>query len=156
MNTLIKAIDKIELWAAYLAALNLSTMFLLGLAELISRTVFTTSIPISLEYTGYMVAFSFLLGAGWTLSEGKHIRLDLIKDSAGGFGLAAALFSLILAFLLTLGLITWTWGSFVRGSVSFFPSATPLWLPQAIFTLGPAVLSLSLFKHLLLLRRKRT
>ena len=151
---MIKAITKLELWGAYIAALNLAAMFLLGLAELTSRTLFSYSIPVSLEYAGYMVAFSFLMGAGWTLSEGKHIRLTLAKDTKGGLQLAATLFSLVIALLLTLGLIVWVWGSFERGSVSFFPSATPLWVPQAIFTLGPLILTLSLLKHLLLLRGK--
>ena len=154
MNRLIKAITKIETWGAYLAALNLFLMFLLGLAELTSRTLFSYSIPVSLEYSGYMVAFSFLMGAGWTLSQGKHIRLTLLKDTGGGLSLAAGVLSLVIALLLTMGLVAWAWGSFERGSVSFFPSATPLWVPQAIFTLGPAILSLSLLKNLLLIRER--
>ncbi|MCH8173007.1 MAG: TRAP transporter small permease, partial [Proteobacteria bacterium] len=60
MKPLLRVIEKIENGGAFLAALTLALMFLLGLAEIIMRSFFAASIPVSLEYSGYLVAFSFL------------------------------------------------------------------------------------------------
>ena len=159
MKPLLILIEKIENAGAFLAATTLALMFLLGLAEIIMRTFFETSIRVSLEYSGYLVAFSFFLGLGWTLSEDKHIRLALFsgKLSPGGEKLLeflAVLFSMAVSSVLTIGLIAWAWGSYTKGTVSFFPSATPLWIPQAIFSVGPLILSLSLLGRLLRLKFK--
>ena len=154
MKTFLKFITGLEKLGATLAALSLALMFGLGLAEILSRGVAGFSLPVSLEYSGYLVAFSFFLGLGWTLSEGKHIRLALFsgKLSPGGEKLLeflAVLFSLAVSSALTIGLIAWAWGSYTKGAVSYFPSATPLWIPQMIFAIGPLILSFSLLGRLL-------
>lgn len=157
MKALLKFITKMEKTGAVLAAMSLALLFGLGLAEIISRTFADFSLPVSLEYSGYLVAFSFFLGLGWTLSEGKHIRLALFSGKLGPRGaklleFLAVLFSMAVATLLTVGLIAWAWGSYTKGAVSYFPSATPLWIPQMIFAIGPLILSLSLLGRLLRLK----
>ena len=97
---------------------------------------------------------------GWTLSEGKHIRLALFSGKLGPGGaklleFLAVLFSMAVSSLLTIGLIAWAWGSYTKGAVSYFPSATPLWIPQAIFSIGPLILSLSLLGRLLRLKSRK-
>jgi TRAP-type mannitol/chloroaromatic compound transport system permease small subunit len=153
VKSMLILIEKIENAGAFMAALTLALMFLLGLAEIVTRSVFETSIPISLEYTGYLVAAAFLMGSGWTLREGKHVRVSLIKVPEGIELLVTAI-ALIIALLLAYGLISWTLGSFERGSVSYFPSATALWMPQALFTLGPVILAFSLLGRLIRLLGK--
>lgn len=152
MRALLKLIEKLEKFGAFLAAFSLILMFGLGLAEIISREVLGSSISISLEYTGYLVAFSFLMGAGWTFRQGKHVRLTLF-DPKGGKGklleLSVLLIALLLAGLLAFGLVSWGLGSLERRSVSFFPSATPLWVPQLILAIGPIILMLSVLRQLL-------
>jgi len=152
MSLVLKFIEKLENFGAFLAALALALMFALGLAEILSREVLGTSISISLEYTGYLVAFSFLMGSGWTFSQGKHVRLTLFapKGKAGkNLEIGVLLVALGLASLLAYGLVSWSFGSFLRGSVSFFPSATPLWIPQMILSLGPLILAFSVLGQLL-------
>ncbi|MCH8348131.1 MAG: TRAP transporter small permease [Proteobacteria bacterium] len=152
MKALLIVIEKIENGGAFLAALTLALMFLLGLAEIIMRSFFAASIPVSLEYSGYLVAFSFLMGAGWTLREGKQVRVSLINFPAKyrrSLELLVTGIALMIALLLAYGLVSWAFGSWMRGSVSYFPSATALWIPQAIFALGPVVLALSLIGRLL-------
>ncbi|MCH8082009.1 MAG: TRAP transporter small permease [Proteobacteria bacterium] len=152
MKPLLTVIEKIENGGAFLAALTLALMFLLGMAEIIMRSFFAASIPVSLEYSGYLVAFSFLMGAGWTLREGKQVRVSLINFPAKyqrSLELLVTGIALMIALLLAYGLVSWAFGSWMRGSVSYFPSATPLWIPQAILALGPVVLALSLIGRLI-------
>ncbi len=152
MNAFLKFIEKLENFGAFLAALSLVLMFGLGLAEILTREVLGSSIPISLEYTGYLVAFSFLMGAGWTFRHGKHVRMTLFspKGKAGkNLEIAVLLTALGLASLLAFGLVSWALGSMIRGSVSFFPSATPLWIPQMILSIGPVILGFSVLGQLL-------
>jgi len=148
LSAFIALIGRIEKAAAVLAAAALAALFLLGLAEVVLRTLFAYSIPISLEYSGYLVAASFMLGSGWTLSQGRHVRLALFEGRKE-IDLLATLAALGLSTGLSYGLAAWAWGSFVKGDVSFFPSATPLWIPQSVLALGALVLSLALLKRLL-------
>ena len=152
MTSFLKFIEKLENFGAFLAALSLALMFGLGLAEILTREVLGSSIPISLEYTGYLVAFSFLMGSGWTFRQGKHVRMTLLspKGKAGkNLEIVVQLIALGLAGLLAYGLVSWAWGSMIRGSVSFFPSATPLWIPQMILSIGPFILGFSVLGQLL-------
>jgi len=152
VNALLKFIKKLENFGAFLAALSMVLMFSLGLAEILSREVLGSSISVSLEYTGYLVGFSFLMGSGWTFREGKHVRLTLFapKGKAGkNLEIAVLLVALGLAVLLAYGLVSWALGSMSRGSVSFFPSATPLWIPQMILSIGPVILGFSVLGRLL-------
>jgi TRAP-type C4-dicarboxylate transport system permease small subunit len=152
VKPLLIVIEKIENAGAFLAATTLVLMFLLGLAEIIMRSFFAASIPVSLEYSGYLVAASFLMGAGWTLREGKHVRVNLVTFPVKyqrAVEMIVTGIALVIALLLAYGLVSWALGSLMRGSVSYFPSATLLWIPQAIFALGPVILALSLLGRLI-------
>jgi len=152
MKALLNLIEKVENAGAFLAAATLVLMFGLGLSEIVMRSFFGVSIPVSLEYTGYLVATAFLMGTGWTLREGKHVRVALLnipeRFQKGLEALVTAI-ALIIACFLAYGLISWTLDSFQRGSVSYFPSATALFIPQALFSLGPVILALSLLGRLI-------
>ncbi|MCH8172993.1 MAG: ATP-dependent Clp protease proteolytic subunit [Proteobacteria bacterium] len=85
-------------------------------------------------------------------------NVSFILLTLGGLGLVIELFNPgliapgvvgVIALLLAYGLVSWAFGSWMRGSVSYFPSATPLWIPQAILALGPVVLALSLISRLI-------
>ncbi|MEE8371720.1 MAG: TRAP transporter small permease [Sphingomonadales bacterium] len=149
-----KFISGMERLGLYLAAGALTLLVLLGLAEILLRAAFNTGISISLEYSGYLLAVAFLAGSGWTLSEGGHIRMTLLSDRLNASQqrlarLLTATIGLLTSITLTAGLVTWTAGTFLRGTVSFYPSATPLWLPQAFLTLAAMILSLSILGELI-------
>ena len=88
MTGLLRVINAAEKTGAFLAALSIALLFFLGLAEIVLRTLVGYSLPISLEYSGYLVAFSFFLGLGWTLAQEKHIHLSLIESKLGPEGSA--------------------------------------------------------------------
>jgi TRAP-type C4-dicarboxylate transport system permease small subunit len=143
--------ERLGLW---MAILSLGGLVTLGSIEMTLRAFFETGLSISLEYSGYLVAIAFLGGSGWTLSEGGHIRVQILeswlsKKRRRSVRLFTAAISLVTAIVLIGGLITWTAGSFARGTVSFYPSATPLWWPQAFLSLAALILGLSLLGDLL-------
>ncbi len=160
MRAFLTLIDQICRFGAWLAALLLFALFALGLAEIILRSFFATSLPIVTEYSGYLVAMVFFLGSGWTLANGGHIRMSLVQNrlSAGGvrrLDLACSVTALALSGFMAFALGSWAFGTYERGVVSFFPSATPLWLPQALFALGPVILTLALFARIIRLLQRQ-
>lgn len=139
----------------------ISLLFALTLAEIASRFALGTSIPFALEYTSYLVALSLTWGLGPALHEGAHIRITILT---GGMGyayqarlarLTDALGLLISALLFT-GLTRWAWGSYVAGARSFFPSETPLAIPQALVAAGAMGLVLAFILRLLEPRQGET
>ena len=152
MSRIVSALDRMVKWGAWLGAVALVLMFALGLSEIVLREVFLFSLPISLEYTGYLVAFAFLWGSGWTFRQGGHVRLSLLKLSpkaAKNLDIFGHLIALALSLALALGLVRWALGSLKLGSVSYFPSATALWVPQMLLAIGPVLLVLAALAGLL-------
>lgn len=154
MKPILRFIALMERLGLWLAILSLIGLVVLGLSEMVLRTFFGTGLSISLEYSGYLVAITFLGGSGWTLSQGGHIRVQILDNWLNDkwhrlVGLIAAAIALATAIVLIVGLIGWTAGSFARGTASFYPSATPLWWPQAFLSLAALILGLSLLGQLL-------
>ena len=138
------------------AAIALAALLAMGLAEILLRGLLDTSLPFAVEYSGYLVALVFFWGSGWALSESGHIRLDFVisrvsRRSARRLDIVATLLALLAAVALAAASIAWAFGTMERGTVSFFPSATPLAIPQFIFATGPALLALGALHRLLCL-----
>lgn len=158
MRALLTGIDRFVALCGRLAAVALVALFALLLTEIFLRSVVGYSLPFVVEYTGYLVALSFLWGAGWTLMTGGHVRVSVLTGllSAAArrrLDLVVSALVLILALLLLFAWGHWTLGSYVRGSLSYFPTATPLAIPQALLALGPLGLSLAALARLIRLFR---
>ena len=78
MKPILRFIGLTERLGLWIAVLSLIGLVVLGLTEMVLRTFFETGLSISLEYSGYLVAVAFLGGSGWTLSEGGHIRVQVL------------------------------------------------------------------------------
>ncbi|MFQ5348580.1 MAG: TRAP transporter small permease subunit [Rhodothalassiaceae bacterium] len=146
--------DRLCRLGAGLAALALALVFVLGMAEIIARALFATSLGIALEFSGYLTAAALLLGAGEALRQENHIRITLLRDRLpprGGriLDLAAAFAGLAVAGFLALAIARYALVSFLLDARSYFPTATPLWLPQALLALGAAILATALVARLL-------
>ncbi len=154
MKPILRFVALMEQLGLWMAVLSLIGLVVLGLSEMVLRAFFETGLSISLEYSGYLVAIAFLGGSGWTLADGGHIRVQVLDGWLNDkwrrvVGLITAAIALATAIVLIVGLITWTVGSFERGTASFYPSATPLWWPQAFLSLAALILGLSLLGQLL-------
>lgn len=154
IDTCLAAIDRITRLSAALGATCLALLFLLGLSEILARALFGASLEFALEVSGYLLALSFLLGGGWTMQTGRHIRISLLSaalppPAAATLNLAATLIGLATATLLAVALGRYALTSLVLDSRSYFPSATPLWIPQSLLCLGMTVLALALLARLI-------
>jgi TRAP-type mannitol/chloroaromatic compound transport system permease small subunit len=145
VSNIIKFLDRICLWAAYCAAGLLCLLVLLGISEIVVRNFFNTSISFSVEYSGYMVAAILLLGSGQALKDGAHVRVTLLEEYMSGniraaLTLAAMLLALLIAGYWVFAALRFALDTYNAGTVSYFTSQTPLWVPQLILALGPVVL----------------
>ena len=121
-----------------------------------------TSLSFGLEYSGYLVAFSFFWGAGWTLNSPSgdgHIRVNLLMERlsptrARQLDILASILGLMMAALLSWAMIDWALGSKALGARSFYPSATPLFWPQILLALGPYLLALAFLGRIIRIARK--
>ncbi len=132
----------------------LALLFLLGIVELAARAVLAESLGFAVEYGGYLLIAALLLPSGEALLAGRHIRIALLAErlprvDAQALALAADLVGLFLATLLCLALAGEALASFLDGARSYFPSATPLHLPQAVAALGAAGLVCAFLLRLL-------
>jgi len=154
MTQLLSLIDRLCFAAAVLAAVLLALMFVLGITEILLRSLFSISLPIVIEYSGYLLALVLFLGSGWTLTQGGHIKVTILSEHvpphvARILDILCTGVALLVATAMTVALIDFAIGTLMRGTVSFYPSATPLAFPQLIFAVGPLVLSLALVARLI-------
>lgn len=73
-------INRISLYAAYVAGVCAALIIVLVLAEIIRRTFFNSSFLWTFEISSWLlVAFAFL-GMGYTLQSGGHVRVTLLTS----------------------------------------------------------------------------
>lgn len=154
LRLFLRGVDGLCRWAAYASAAVLAALFVLGFVEILSRKLLNYSIPIALEYSSYMLAILMFGGSAWALREGGHIRVTLLFQALGpkarrGVDFGATLFAFAIAVFLARAFIGFTAGTYRRGSLSFFPSETPLAWPQTAVAFGVTLISLALFARLI-------
>lgn len=154
MTALLKAIDAICDAAAALGGVLLVALFVLGMAELVSRDLLGASLSFSIEYSGYFLAAVLFLGSGWTLRQGGHIRVNLIgsrlSPAAGrALDIVCTVAGIAVAAFMAGSLLDFAFGTLARGTLTYFPSATPIGYPQLLIALGPTVLVLALVARLI-------
>jgi TRAP-type C4-dicarboxylate transport system permease small subunit len=140
-------------------ALKLSALLMLALlvlmnVEVFARYLFGKSTLIADEYAGYFYAWIVLLGAVHLLRSDKYLTVTLLTDRfsprarnraaifAGLIGLGVSLVSLSSTF----SIVQQTW---MFGTRSMQPSATPLIYPQAALLVGYGLLSLAYVEEIL-------
>ncbi len=154
MNFVLSAIDRICSAAAAVAAVLLGLLFALGFAEIVLRSGFGISLPIAVEYSGYLLVLVLFLGSGWTLTHAGHIRVTLLSEVVSQsmvrwLDILCSVIALVVSTILTVALIDYAYGTWTRGTVSYYSSETPLAYPQALLAIGPAVLTLALIARIL-------
>ncbi|HSF63635.1 MAG TPA: TRAP transporter small permease [Paracoccaceae bacterium] len=154
-----RAADLLSYAGAWMAAGCILGLTGLVLAEIavafLARFVpaLPSGIGIGWEYGAYLMGASFLLGAGMTLRAGLMLRVEILLRA--GHGRLAAALELVsaaigsaLCLFLAASLAHMTWRTWGFGEVSQ-DSFTPLWIPQAVLTLGAAILALQMVTRLL-------
>ena len=151
--------DLVSLFGAWLAGLCIASLTLLVLTDILLAffSRYLSFVPsgtgIGWEYSAYLMGAAFLLGSGMTLRAGLQLRVELILSS-GRAGLVRVLeiVSAALGSAVTVTLAIWLFKFTLRnygyGDVSQ-ESFTPLWIPQAVLTLGAAILAFQMIARLI-------
>lgn len=147
VTRLADGIDRISKWAAYAASICLGLLVLVLCIEIIARGSSRESPLSTWEYAGYLQASLVLLGASYTLKTGGHIRVNLLLAQLGERGVRLLDVLCSLLGLAVMAVVCWAlfdlfWASVQTGRRSYFVSATPLWMPQAVLVLGSGLLAL--------------
>lgn len=132
--------------AAVIAAALLVAMTSLILLEICLR-LFSKSTYMADVLVGHGVAAITFLAAPWALQEGAMIRVSVLTDRlTGAARWLAEAFCLLTAGYITWFLMAYQWKSvaklFARGSVSQHYVPIPLWIPEAFFLAGLALMLL--------------
>lgn len=147
-------IDRLCEWAVYAACACLALLVLVLSIEIVARA-FSSESPFSTwEYAGYLQAALVMLGAGYALRSGGHIRVNLVlahlgKTSSRAFDILCSLVGLAVMAFICWALFDLFWNSVQSGRRSYFVSATPLWIPQVVLVLGSLLLALQFAARIL-------
>ncbi|MEM8742117.1 MAG: TRAP transporter small permease [Pseudomonadota bacterium] len=154
MRAILRLLDAVCSVGAAVAALACLALAIMLIVEVITTSFMEYSQPWSVEYSSYLLAPVLFAGAGWTLGRGGHIRVavltQLMPPRAQWLAdLLGSVFALGVSLFVSLALVEYTARSFEVGSVSTYPTRTPIWMPQAVLTFGWVVLVLGLIARIL-------
>ncbi|WP_417281116.1 TRAP transporter small permease [Celeribacter sp.] len=149
-----RAADAVSLLGAWLAGLCVVGLTLLVLTDILlaffSRffSVIPSGTGVGWEYSAYLMGAAFLLGSGMTLRAGLQLRVELVMSSERVMLVRVLeIISSALGSAVTVSLAYWLFKFTLRnygyGDVSQ-ESFTPLWIPQAVLTLGAGVLAIQM------------
>jgi TRAP-type C4-dicarboxylate transport system permease small subunit len=150
---LLRVIDTLCAIGAAVAAVSAALLALILIGEVFVTSFLNWSQPWAVEYAIYLQCFVLFCGAGWTLRQGGHIRVAILLQAlppraAHLLDLAGTAFAIGIV-----GFACWAlWQQLLRtfdfGSTSFYPMATPIWIPQGLLTLGVTLLLLAFIARL--------
>ena len=153
-----RAADVVSLLGAWIAGMCIVALTLLVLTDILLAffSGFFHFVPsgtgVGWEYSAYLMGAAFLLGAGMTLRAGLQLRVELVMSSQRRLLVRVLeIFSASLGSAVSVAMAVWLFNFTLRtygyGEVSQ-ESFTPLWIPQAVLTLGAAVLAFQMVARL--------
>jgi TRAP-type C4-dicarboxylate transport system permease small subunit len=151
---LLRGIDVACGIGAAVAAVSAALLALILITEVVATSFFAWSQPWAIEYAIYLQCFVLFCGAGWTLRQGGHIRVGILLQALPGPAVRMLdMLGSVFAIGVT-GFASWTlWQQSIRtfefGSTSYYPMATPIWIPQTLLTLGVTLLLLAFVARLI-------
>jgi TRAP-type mannitol/chloroaromatic compound transport system permease small subunit len=145
--------DRLAAAGAGLSAFLLLCITVLFVLEILARAL-GEELTIVWEYSGYFQAIAILLGSAYTLNSGGHIRVGLLLKQVSPpvqrlLEAVCTILGMGGALLLAGALSYEAFLSFDIGRQSYFPSETPLWIPQATLALSALLLVLAFVTRLI-------
>lgn len=143
----ISAIDRISDLAAVFGGLGMVAILLLTLNEIIFRSILGQGFRFSWEFSGFAMAASFFLPAGYALKHGAHVRTSALHGLLNPVQIAwvdrlCCIIAVLVLGYATLAIGRSAIGSYVLGELSWSGTGTPLWIPKGIITVGLLVFAL--------------
>lgn len=161
MERLVRLCDRLSHCCGIAAGILVLAGIALVLIEIVIRTLFSMTLYITEEYTGYLMVAITFLALAYTLKEKGHIRMVFLHTALKGKARAALDIYAYAAGLVFCAVITYTtagffWDSVVLKSRSMQISETYLAIPQFFMPLGAFTMTLQfaaeLFRSILQLR----
>jgi len=154
MRSIVRAADRLATLAGWVAGFLLLITTALILYEIALRQFFGRSTLVAEEYSGYFMAGMVYLAAGYTLINGEHIRVGLLRERLDPgwqrrLDVIAGVLGLLFATLLVWALSEQVIDAWKYGTRSFLPSRTPLVYPYALTLIGAIVLWVGFLSFLL-------
>lgn len=145
-------LDRIYLYAGYLAAASLCMIMILTMLQIVGRYA-GYNIRGLTDYAGYFMAASAFLAFAHTLNKGAHIRIELFISLLG----RGRKYAEWLCFVAATAIASWfayyccdmVYWSYTLGDMSQGQDATPLWIPQLSMAFGAVLLAMALADHTL-------
>jgi TRAP-type C4-dicarboxylate transport system permease small subunit len=154
LKKIINILDGLSGAGGWLAGIMMVAALLLVMAEIVVRSVFSSTIYIADEYSGYLMAMLTFMGLAYTLRERGHIRMMFLPHILKGR--VHILFNMgcfVVGFLFCAALTSYTWEFFwdsvVNKSQSMQISETYLAIPQAFLPLGSLLMTLQFLAEFL-------
>lgn len=88
MEKLLKAIDAINLWVGKVVAFSSLLLVLVVFIDVLMRYLFKKSWVFNQELEWHIFGFMFLMGAGYTLLQDAHVRVDIFYQGLSAKGKA--------------------------------------------------------------------
>lgn len=154
MRHFIKLAGVLSSFACAFAAAALVGIVLLVIAEIVSRSVFNSSILFAVEWATYMQAALILCGAGYTLRTGGHIRVSLSFELlpakvTRAIDFVATAIALGISGVLAYAMADLAIDALIDQTMSAWPSQTPLFIPQVVVAVGALAFFTELLARLL-------
>ena len=145
---LITIIDKFSVFGSVLSGIMICSALTLIIAEIITRTIFNSTLYVAEEYSGYLMCCLTFVALGVTLREKGHIRMtflhNILKDTRHKLIIDMVCYVIGFAFSIWVTYFTgmFFWDSVVNSSRSMQISETYLAIPQFFMPFGFSILAL--------------
>ena len=142
-------VDRLSIAGLWIASIGVLLMFAIVFIEIVARKLFETSIYISQDYSGYMMAICLALPLGILVRRRGHIKVDIIINrlpSKIRYWLELFFLIIMLCYGIVLTYICYGLAkdSYDLKAVSIDLSHTPLWIPQSTLVIGIAFFVITL------------
>jgi len=156
MRTVIKWIDRISDLSGAIAGILLVTSFFLVMSEIVARGMFSTTLYITEEYSGYLVVAITFFALSYTLKHKGHIRMTFLQTvlkNKPNLQVNLERYTLLVG-MVTMAVITYTsfnyfLDSYQSGLRSMQISRTYLAIPHSFIPLGSGIMALQFFGEIL-------
>ncbi len=144
----------LEAGAMTLSVILLFVLLIMMNVEVIARYLFNSSTLVADEYGGYVYTWIILLGAIHLLRSDRYLTITSVVDRLSPrlrniFGVFGALIALSVSAICFYSAWVLTRNSYLFGTRSIQPTATPLVLIQAILPFGFGLLCLAYVEEIL-------
>lgn len=154
MKKFIYIIDRVSGFSGWTAGIIMVLALIIAVAEIVTRSVFSRTLYVSDEYSGYLMAMLTFLGMAYTLRERGHIRVMVLTHLLKGK--TRTIYNMVcmfIGFLFCIGLTGYTFEFFLDSVVNQTQSMqiteTYLAIPQAFLPLGSFLFMLQFLSEFL-------